>query len=359
METTQKSRNISIDLLKCVAVSFVILTHLFAQSKFFDEPLHGISGAIAISFRTLCLTCTPLFLVATGFLMKDKRLDVRYYRGILRTLLIYVLVSLFRMYSYGTIGYPENWTGGISFNVIRELLDIGYTGYTWYIEMYIGLFLLIPFLNILYKELGTKRNRLLLLATLFFMVSLPTQINVDIQVVPNWWSSSLFPIMYYFIGSYFRDYPISLSPVKSFLLLLAATGLVGLFNTLMCYHHFDHYYGYPVYTDNQGSLELVFLTVSVLTFIHNIQLPRADSLKGRVITQFSKWSLGAYLSSWVFNKCVLLEGSFSSVPFIEQLVLLLPFFLIVAIPSFLVSSIVTWLSDVILGAALSASKNLT
>lgn len=342
-----KNRFIFIDLLKCIAVFFVFLTHLFAQTSFFGDPLHGMTGALAITTRTLCLTCVPLFLVATGYLMKEKALSAGYYRGIIHTLIVYVLVSIFRMLSYTIIGFPEAWSENVLFSSLHELLDVGYTGYTWYIEMYIGLYLMIPFLNILYEALGTKNRRAALLATLIILVSLPTQLNIDMQIFPNWWSSSLFPILYYYVGSFFRDYPPIMRPARAICLLIGATILIGIFNTLMCYWHFNHFFGYPVYTDNQGSIELLLLTVCIFTLLSNLKLPTSDSLTGKITSSISKLTLGAYLSSWVYNRCVMLAGFLSAIPFNEQLRLLPLCFILVAIPSFLTSAIITRIADLL------------
>ena len=77
--------------------------------------------------------------------------------------------------------------------------------YAWYIEMYIGLFLLIPFLNIMYEGLKTKKNKQYLILTLLIMVSISPIINfitvrnVKLEIIPNWWNS-IYPLVYYFIG---------------------------------------------------------------------------------------------------------------------------------------------------------------
>lgn len=110
---------------------------------------------------------------------------------------------------------------------------------------------------------------------------------------------------------------------------------------------FNHFFGYPVYTDNQGSIELLLLTVCIFTLLSNLKLPTSDSLTGKITSSISKLTLGAYLSSWVYNRCVMLAGFLSAIPFNEQLRLLPLCFILVAIPSFLTSAIITRIADLL------------
>ena len=40
------------------------------------------------------MICVPLFLLLTGYLMKNKELSIKYYKGIGNTLFVYVLASI-------------------------------------------------------------------------------------------------------------------------------------------------------------------------------------------------------------------------------------------------------------------------
>ena len=88
--------------------------------------------------------------------------------------------------------------------------------------MYIGLFLLIPFLNIIYNNLKSQKHKQILVWTLFCLTILPSMFNIfnfetshwwavpsssDIfsKIVPAWWIN-FYPITYYFVGCYLREY---------------------------------------------------------------------------------------------------------------------------------------------------------
>ena len=59
----------------------------------------------------------------------------------------------------------------------QMLMDFSLIPYGWYIEMYIGLFLLMPFLNITFENLHTQNNRRFLIIATVINGSLPAFVN--------------------------------------------------------------------------------------------------------------------------------------------------------------------------------------
>lgn len=98
--------------------------------------------------------------------MKNKTLNKKYYLGISRVLIIYLLDSILYL-GYNAI---YNDTAFSIRNIVKSILyfDIGYS---WYIEMYIGLFLMIPFINLIYNNLKNKKQKQILILTMFVLTS--------------------------------------------------------------------------------------------------------------------------------------------------------------------------------------------
>lgn len=88
--------------------------------------------------------------------------------------------------------------------------------------MYIGLFLLAPFLNLAYGKLKNKKQKQVLLVTAVFLTIIPSLFNIfnfgsldwwtnptssdEFQkLVPSWWQG-FYPVAYYFVGCYIREY---------------------------------------------------------------------------------------------------------------------------------------------------------
>ena len=92
--------------------------------------------------------------------------------------------------------------------------------------MYLGLFLLTPFLNLIFNNLKSQKDAKILLLVLFVMIGLcgivniynfestewwkcPSSDNDYFQIIPKWWGS-IYPIFYYFLGAYLRKYPLNI-----------------------------------------------------------------------------------------------------------------------------------------------------
>lgn len=296
-----KQRNVNIDLVKSVAVCCVIGVHFFLNTGFYDASLHGLSGFLSVTVRTSFMVCVPLFLIATGFLMKNKTLSKSYYVGIIRTISIYLAVSLVCI-AFRVVYLQQDYS---IVDGLLAILHFSGCGYAWYVEMYVFLFLMIPFLNLAYQGLETKSNRKVLLTTMIFIVALPPAINWKWNILPDWWNSDvLFPIMYYYIGAYLRDYPFSLRRSSlNFLLFVCWVVLSGTFNYYMCLNSEGNVFGWPQYTV-WGSLQNVISAGLLFAWIQSIKLPSSTNIIGKLIIRISKYSLGMYLSSWIVDQLV-------------------------------------------------------
>ena len=149
-----KKRNINIDLIKCVAIFSVISVHFFLNTEFYKVKIIGSNLYLGVFLRTVFMACVPLFIIATGYLMKNKSLNRKYYYGIFKVLIIYLLCVLLYLF-YNSI------INGTAFNIkyiIKKILAFN-TGYSWYVEMYLGLFLIIPFINLIYNDLKSKKHK--------------------------------------------------------------------------------------------------------------------------------------------------------------------------------------------------------
>ena len=306
----KKTRSCNLDIIRCTAVFTVILVHFFFTSGFYRQTVSGERMFLMVFLRTLARVCVPLFMLLTGYLMRRKTLSLAYYKGIRKTLAIYLLASLACL-AYRWFVAHETVTLS---SAILGILGFQASGYAWYIEMYIGLFLIIPFLNLIYNGLSSKKGKLLLIATFLALTTLPSLINLFDLHTPGWWAQpsisqsydklipawweGIYPITYYFIGAYLSEYGSPLRKRWSFPLLMGALLLFSVFNY---YRSYGGVFQWLSFTDWPG-FECVI--TSVLTFMFLLRLP-AQSLPGWVKTVFAKvadWALGAYLVSWMWDE---------------------------------------------------------
>ncbi len=201
--TMEKTRSAGLDIIRTLAIVFVVGSHFFLHTSFNGAVFSGGEMFFLGVLQTLFLTNVCLFMMLTGYLNINKTPCRKYYKGALRVLGSYLFFSLliiaFRKYWLGETFSWLQWT--------KKVLDYSAIPYAWYIEMWIGLFLLTPFLNVLWRNLGGRRNQLLLIATLFVMGALPDLTNrYGAYVFPGWWQQASFPLIYFFLGCGVREW---------------------------------------------------------------------------------------------------------------------------------------------------------
>lgn len=149
-------KSCSLDFIRTMAILFVIFVHGLGYSGFYSESISGISMLVSEILRCLFITCVPLFLLLTGYLNNHKA-SKEHYLKLLRVIFIYVLCGIISQSALLVFDHNSLKKAFISF------FDFSACPYAWYIEMYVGLYLLIPFLNILWDHCTLKEQKILLL----------------------------------------------------------------------------------------------------------------------------------------------------------------------------------------------------
>ena len=208
----EQKRSISVDIIRCLAFFLVVSVHFFLRSGFYSQTVAGERMLVMTIMRALFIICVPLFITLSGYLLCKKELSLKYYKRIIPIVLTYVLSSVACMlFSYFYLG--EKLT---IFQAVLKIFNFTGAPYSWYIEMYLGLFLIIPFLNVLYNNLPSQKWKLGLVVSFIVLTSLPAVLNVynfsaiswwvkpssnmhAHQLIPDWWEG-IYPVTYYFVG---------------------------------------------------------------------------------------------------------------------------------------------------------------
>lgn len=304
-----KVRNPNMDILRIIAVLCVIGIHFFYHSGYYYTTNDNAVMYFATVLRTLCSVCVPLFMILSGFLLCNKTLKKGYYSGIRKTIIVYILVAIACMIYKSIVGSytltPLTFFTGI--------LDFTGANYSWYIEMYIGLFLLVPFLNIIYKNLDSRKKKNILLITLIAITILPSLFNefrfdslewwanpasnTETQkLIPSWWVG-IYPITYYFTGCYIREYGTKIKNIYLIIALVVAVFGFGTFNFYRCY-------GMPFSTSNYVywyGIEPYVMSVLIFLIISKLKLENINVKTKFVLWKISDLVLGTYLLSFIFD----------------------------------------------------------
>ena len=326
-----------LDIIRCFAIFSVIAGHFFVLNTPFRETIFDASGMFwqGLVYLLFNATGVPLFIMMTGYLNINKvECSWKYYKGMKRVLISYLLFSvitiLFRKY-----GLNEEFSLR---HAIGAILRFNAVPYGWYIEMWIGLYLLTPFLNLLYKAIPTQKQKLILLVTLYVLTALPDLLNrYGLHLVPGFWQS-VFPLTYFFIGRYIREYEPELKGKKilvAIIAILAICAINPVFNLLFVKEH--------TMIQIAGGSNGVFGTiVAVLTFILLYKIDIWNVWTKNVLVRISLLSLDMYLCCYIFDR--IFYPYFIERYFINQTQFGVYFFVIIPLV-FVASLTMAWLKE--------------
>ena len=354
-----QKRDMSADIIRCLALFFVVSVHFFLHNGYYAQVMLGKRMFIMTVMRALFMICVPLFLTLSGYLLYKKELSAKYYSRITGILSIYVVASLVCM-AYSAFFLHQEFSVK---TVILKILDFSGAPYAWYIEMYLGLFLLIPFLNILYNNLPSQKWKFALVITLVVITSLPSLVNgysveslewwqqpsansaPTNKLIPSWWVE-FYPVTYYFIGCYLREYGFKIKKFLNLILIAACVLLSGLYCYWRSYKSGFSSGGWS----EEGSLFNIALTILIFTFFNNLNYDNVPEKLSVFIRKISGLCLGGYLVSWVFDDyfyTILLKKGPDMIHRLEYYFIIVPIIFILSLfVSYLISKAVLLLTFV-------------
>lgn len=276
-----QKRESGVDLLRCLALLCVNGVHSYLYNGFYDEKQIGFAMWCADSAFWLFYSCNCLFMLLTGYLKSGKPYKKGYYRSLFVILIGYVLTC--------AIAFPirhfvlnEQLT---LFQWLEKLVTFG--NYGWYVEMYIGLFLLSPLLNILLEKLETGKQYCWLLGTMLFLTAIPS--ITPINIIPDYWSS-LYPLTMYVIGAGIRRFRPKISGWLAGLLTVATLCLMGLITVLAT----DGKYT-TGFTQGYGGFWVTLVGTLVFLTLYRVELP------GKAAS-FFRWLAGGCFEGYLLSR---------------------------------------------------------
>ena len=199
-----KERKLNIDLLKCIAIVFVVGVHFFLHTNYYGQSFTFKSIFLSSFIWMILMTCVPLFIMTTGYLMKDKTYSEDYFIKLLPVIGIYALTAAVYTFFDMRVVNEEN-LGKLFENIFS------FSHYAWYVNLYIGLYLLIPFLNAGFNSLTSRKNQVVVIGILVLFTIVPPTLSllnnneqnfmILPHIIPDYWKG-LWPITYYLLGAF-------------------------------------------------------------------------------------------------------------------------------------------------------------
>lgn len=309
------------DLIRCLALLFVTGIHFYLYNGYYYEKQIGAELLLPNTFRWLFYTCNGVFLMLTGYLRGTKKVQRGFYRGLIPVLVGYLVICVItfpiRHFLIGEKDTLEGW--------LTKLVT--FANYAWYLEMYVGLILLSPMLNVFMDFLREKKKLLLFAGIMVTVTSLPSA--TALALAPDYWVA-MYPVTYYVIGAVIRRLQPQVKPwlaLGGAFLVACGLGVVSLLTT-------DE--GMTKgFTQGYGGFWIVLITT--LLFVGLYRAQPGEKLS-RVLAWAAPGCMEGYLISRLFD--VWIYGRFSNLHEPELYGIL---FLLVTVP--------VWLTSLLLGKA--------
>lgn len=300
-------RNYGLDLVRALAISFVILIHAIGFSPAgYMSVIDGPFDFIRIFIQRICYTCVPLFVILSGYLNKQKEDPMfMYKKSGPRLIITYffweIIITLLNIICWGESFSKYTITKLFSYSVD--------SGRSWYMNMYFGLFLLMPFLNRGWNILGKVEKKCVLV--ILFLLSFASKYiqmlssmyfagDGQIVLVSDYYYGCAF-IFYYLVGAYIADYHVQMKKRNCLVALLLVL-------TVHTAYYFIMGYG-GVFNDIPNATSFwydnpILAVEAIMLFILMYDFKGTESRINHMVENISKQSFDMYLCSFIFDMII-------------------------------------------------------
>lgn len=340
-----KERKLNIDLLKCIAIVFVVGVHFFLHTNYYGQSFTFKSIFLSSFIWMILMTCVPLFIMTTGYLMKDKTYSEDYFIKLLPVIGIYALTAaVYTFFDMRVVN--EEYLGKLFENIFS------FSHYAWYVNLYIGLYMLIPFLNAGFNSLTSRKNQVVVLGILvLFTIVQPTLslLNNNEQnfmilphIIPDYWKG-LWPITYYLLGAFLASSK-KKSSFKELVFVIFILDILSVFGLAAISE--------TTFGIEYGVLPVFLLSSLIFYSVIHLKVSIKNEWLQRVVLFISKNTLPIYLLSVIgdyywYPKMVEKWGDFTNI--FSRFPLIVIFLLIQAIlMTFILNTLLKFIKTIIL-----------
>lgn len=286
-------RNINIDIIKALSLFLVISVHFFLYTEYYTIAFNSLSLPF-IAIRNICMACVPLFIMVTGYLNRNKVWSKKYYLNISRVYLLYSLAIF--ILTLVSNKYVINTT--LFKTTLINILNYNYYG--WYINMYVGLMLIAPIINLAFKNIDESTRKYAVINTIL-AISIPVTLadifsnirySIFAHTLPNWWYYT-WPIMYYIIGVAFSH---NKNILRDFFSNSKILFLVTLIISTLLYWFLNIHWEFRAHVN----IFIVIITTCIFSWLLNLDINVNSKLRTGIMF-VSNNTLLAYLLSYIID----------------------------------------------------------
>ena len=325
--------NSNFDLLKIICIALIIGHHFI-----YDAKILNLIDTSNIFYNFLYIGGkfgTAIFSIITGYFMSERKFNWNKIIKLMLKIEIYSYLSIIFFHFLLDFNIDKN-------NLVKSFIPILSNKY-WFATSYIILYFLIPYLNILIKNISKEKYTNLLVILTFLIVILPT---IGLNYLSN---NTTALIYYYLIGAYIKKYDITLfknntfnlvSSIIVYILILLSTNIINLLS-----NKYTFFYNKTYYFSQINSIPVVISGILLFIFISQIKIK-----PHKILNRISIASLGIYLihdnyfiKKYIFPRIFQIINNFSL-----NIIVSLMFIIMVIIICSIIDNFITIIIDKIL-----------
>lgn len=287
MKTDRKS---NIELLRIIAIFFIIIFHCVYKSGFSFEQGLSTNKLIVKTFWMLGELGVNLFFLITGYFMINGKFKVKKLILIITQVFFYHLITIiFANY----IGIYEISSFSSLFATFFPLTSNFY----WYITAYVLLYILSPYINVLCRAMTKATYQKFLITLLVLYSFIPTFFGAFYNTTESllYYNRLIWGMIVYFIGAYIKLYSIPLINTKKKSIILACVSALVMIISILIIEKFNNFFAIigineSAYLWTPNNIPMILLSISIFNIFANLKIK-----ENIFINKLASTTLGIYL----------------------------------------------------------------
>lgn len=362
MENKKIERNSNFELMRIISMFLIVVWHFIIHSHLLDRTSGTLNLFLNFIFIVIAIHVNS-FVLISGYFQYNKKFKQKKLISLISTTWFYKLI-------YALIFCITGITFISKVDLLFFIQPLNFTynfgEFYWFINMYIFLYLLSPFINKLLGVLKQKEHKRLIII-LFIMLSIIPSLTLNSTLENSGYTIASF-VMLYIIGAYFGKYNLkenfhfknySKNKYQIIILSLFVVSILLSFSMKIFadyFHSFDH----PIFkyiSSVFGSTTINFSAPAlVIESVLYLLLFETFNFKNKFINKISSLTFGIYLvheNKFLFLKLYDLLPIKTEGPIYSSSIIL--HIIIYSILIFIVSAIIEYIRQ-LLSKAISKTK---
>lgn len=319
MQTTLKSRKTHLDFLKIIACFLVIVNHTNSVIFFSSEP--SLEWFISLTYFYLSKIAVPIFLMCSGTVLLDKQDTMK--KSFSRIFKIIMVIIIFSSLYYFKI---NPFSISTLFNFFKMIYKTTATNAFWYLYLYLGILLSLPFLQKMVINMKKTDYIYMICISIIFLGTMPIITKIMPELNYNGYINlNLFTTAFglLFVGQYINKFFVY---KKIYVILAIAIFIVSISISVSgTYYLYLRDSSNYLFFDNRWFITITAPAISLFYLVKCFY-----KKESKIITSLGKSTFGIFLLSdmfitfWQpkFNEIIFISNSLCKVIFLQITVFL-------------------------------------